>query len=391
MQSRTFRFEPAVVRRAIWLNAAFVLLGTASAHGQSGYGSNVYVSDEFTPMGYEFVGDGDTCPGGCAVDGCTPTCSVEDAACCQPCPPLWAHRTGVFGEFLYLQATGVDMVHAQQQDGTGGAGTVPFGKIAATDPDYEPAFRVGGVIARSDCSSVALSYTHYESDSVDSVVAPFVSGGGGAVGSLVHHPGAAITASPGPVTGAYGIDFQLADYEYRRLLLGDNCGWLNYSVGGRYAHLEQDFLQSGLFGGGSAGVINTMTDIEFDGGGATFGLDGEYVVGRRGFSVYSSIGVAPVVGQFSTHYDMYNESTDAYLALAEWKDDRFVTILDLEVGVAWTGPCRRWRFSAGYVASFWYNVITTAEFIDAVQANNYTDVGDTLSFDGLSARIERRF
>ena len=38
--------------------------------------------------------------------------------------------------------------------------------------------------------------------------------------------------------------------------------------------------------------------------------------------------------------------------------------------------------------SYWTNTVTTSEFIDAVQADNYTDVGDTLGFNGLVGRVE---
>lgn len=311
---------------------------------------------------------------------------------CQKCRPCaYGHCTSVWGDFLYLQATGADVAHAQQQNGTGGAGTVPFGRIDDADPDYQSGVRVGGVLGLSPYSSIAMAYTFYESDTTTFLDAPIIPGGGGAIGSLVQHPGAALIASAGPVQADYRIDFQLAEIEFRNLLVGDHLGWINYSAGLRYAKLEQDFLQTGVFGGSQGGVINTQTSSEFDGGGALFGLDGERIIGRKGFSVYGNAGVSPVVGQFSTSYSMYNESTDVLLADARWKDDRFVTILDYELGLAWTSCSGCLRLSAGYMAQFWYDAITTPELIDAVQATNYTDVGDTLSFDGVVTRVEVRF
>jgi hypothetical protein len=38
--------------------------------------------------------------------------------------------------------------------------------------------------------------------------------------------------------------------------------------------------------------------------------------------------------------------------------------------------------------SHWMNAVTTPEFIDAVQADNYTDVEDTITFDGVVTRVE---
>ncbi len=315
-----------------------------------------------------------------ASDCCETGCSD-----CQPCP--WEHRNSVWGEFLYLHATNVDMAHAQQQNGVGGAGTTPFGRIGTVDPNYQPGFRIGGNWALDSCSSIVGSYTFYESQAIDTVVP----GAGGSVGSLVHHPGAAITASAGPVNATYDIDFQLADLRYRRLLFGSDRKWVNYSIGALYGHLEQDFSQRGVFSGGSAGTLDTRTEIDFDGGGVKLGLDGERLIGCRGFSVYGRASVSPIVGQFSSDYTLQNSTTSVLLANAAWKDDRFVTILDYEFGLAWTGPCNRWRLSTGYMASFWFNAVTTPSFIDAVQADNYVEVGDTISFDGLTARVERRW
>ncbi len=327
----------------------------------------------------------------CGFAACTDRCDCGTVACGDGCCCGYGHCTSLWADFLFLHPTGADMAHAQQQNGTGGAGTVPFGVVGMTDPHYEPGFRLGGVIGLTPCSSLALAYTFFESDSSSFLEAPIVPGGGGAIGSLVHHPGIGIVSSAGPVEATYEIDFQIADFEYRRLLWGDSRGWLNYSVGARYAHLEQEFFQTGVFGGAQAGVLNTQTTSDFDGGGALFGLDGERSFGNRGFSFYGNAGVSPVVGQFTTFYEMTNETTDVLLANVLWKDDRFVTILDFELGLAWTSQSGTWRFATGYMAQFWYDVITTPEFVDAVQATNYVDVGDTLSFDGLVSRIEVRF
>lgn len=332
----------------------------------------------------EYVEASDGCDSCADADGCV-------SCCIQPsfCP--WEHRTSVWGEFLYLHATGVDMAHAQQQNGLGGAGTTPFGRIGTVNPDYEPGFRVGANWALDRCSSIAVSYSYYQSSAVDSILPPTIPGGGGSVGSLVHHPGAAITGSAGPVNATYDIDFQLVDVDYRRLWYGCNRHWLNYSLGARYGHLQQDFSQAGVFSGGLGGTIDTSTQIGFDGGGLKFGLDGERIIGCRGFSLYGRTSVSPIVGQFRSAYTMRNSTANVLLANAVWKDERFVTILDYELGLAWTGPCRHWRFTTGYTAAFWFNAVTTPSFVDAVQANNYVGTDGTISFDGLTARAEYRF
>jgi hypothetical protein len=329
-------------------------------------------------LGYPATGYGGACP--VPMVNCAPMVNIVT-------PKPMKH--GIFGEFLFLHPTGGDIAHAQQQDGTGGAGTVPFGTIGVTDLHYEPGARVGGDWAMSNCTSIAATYTWFESNASSRVEAPVIPGGGGAVGSLVQHPGAALTASAGPVDARTVLDFQLADAEYRALLLNDKCFWLIGNVGLRWGHLEQEFGQTGIFSGSQGGNIVTQSDVDFDGGGPKFGIDGGRTIGKRGFSIYARAGVSPLAGQFRSRYSMTNTTTDITLARADWNDDRLMTLLDYEVGIAWSGPQRKWRFATGYTASYWYNAVTNSDYIGAVQTGHYGDLSDTISFDGLTARIER--
>ena len=63
-------------------------------------------------------------------------------------------------------------------------------------------------------------------------------------------------------------------------------------------------------------------------------------------------------------------------------------MLDYEVGVAWTGPNGHFRAAVGYMVQAWFNAVTTPVFIDAVQADNYVNVDDTITFDGAVGRVE---
>ncbi len=343
-------------------------------------------------LGEGFYGTG--CDSGCGIgcdSGYNTGCDSGSCGSCCRCLPWWAHRSSFSGEFLYLHATDADVAHAQQQNGIGGAGTVPFGSIGKTNSHHEPAVRLALNKALTDCTSLSMSYTFFESDSLDTLEPPIIPGGGGAVGSFVHHPGASITASAGPVNAAYDIDFQLADVVFRSLWKGNDCYAVNWSVGGRYGNLVQEFQQLGVYAGGSAGIIETRSEIDFHGGGLMFGLDGERRIGCRGFSVYSRGNLSALSGRFHADYRLNNNTTDVLLAAADWQDDRIVTMLELEAGLSWTGAQGKWRSSAGYLTSFWFNTVTTSEFINTVQANSYDGVDDTLKFEGLTARIERRW
>lgn len=342
------------------------------------YGSNCYSGG---------CGGGDCNCGACYNADC---CGGECYEVCPPCGGYNQPKVAVWAEWLWLQATDSDIAHAQQQNGIGGAGTVPFGDIGTVEMDYESGARFGAAIGCSDCARVVFSWTNFETDATASLGSPDIAGGGGAVGSLVHHPGAAITASVGPVDAFNEIEVQLADVMFHRICRSSHNYYIGFLAGAQYGHLEQRFSQTGVFSGGQGGTIDTATEIKFDGGGLKAGFDGESVIGG-GISAYGRLTGAAMSGRFKSRYGMLNSTTDIALAGANWSDDRIVPNLEYELGLAWTSCRGCLRLSTGYMFSHWMNVVTTPEFIDAVQANNYVDVGDTLSFDGVVTRAELRW
>ena len=261
-----------------------------------------------------------------------------------------------FGEALYLHPTGVDMAHAQQQDGG-----VPSGLVGVADPSFDIGFRIGGEWQFDPCAAVFASYAFFE-ESTDSVLAPRPGQG---VGSLVHQ---FATGPDGTVSATYDIEFQLGDLAYRRILVQDFVGKVSVFAGGRFASLDQRFSRAADEFVPPGEIINTSTTIEFNGGGPMVGIDAARTIGGSGFSVYGHALVAALLGEFDSHYRM--EATDPTVLLAEaiWEDDRIVPMLEYELGLAWTSSAGHFRFSAGYMFSHWFNAVTTPVFVDAVQA-----------------------
>jgi hypothetical protein len=166
---------------------------------------------------------------------------------------------------------------------------------------------------------------------------------------------------------------------------------LTVFAGGRWGKLDQGFTQSGIFGGGLGGDVDTFSTINFDGGGPLVGVTGEHLIGTSRFTVYGRAMAAALAGTFDSHYRMFNDTTQALLAQSNWSDDRIVPMIDYELGVAWVGPQGRLRLALGYMTTFWFNTVTTPVWVDAVQANNYVNVSDTIAFDGAVGRIECRW
>ena len=322
----------------------------------------------------------DSCYGdSCYDDACCGTSGCRSESCCYP---KWI----VYGQYMYLRPGNEEVSYGVPIDSTGPAPPdtpIQVGREGVADIDFDSGFKVGFARSLSACSSIGAEYTHFESDveSQMSVTAP------GVIRSLVMHPSTANAAADFlDARARYDIDFQIGDINYRRIISNSECHELNWLIGGRYVNLQQDFRS--VFTNSTTREIVT-TDITFDGGGIRVGLEGERR-GSLGLMVYGRGYASFVGGKFNSDYTQSDNFAGTVVS-GGWQEDRVVSILDLEVGVGWVSPKGRFRFTGGYMFSGWYNVLNTDELIQAIQTNNTTAVGDTISFDGFVARGEVRY
>lgn len=323
---------------------------------------------------------------GHSAPGCEAPPAWEN--CCAPaCPEFWEHRSSIYGEFLFLTPRGTDLSYALPIDGTG-INAVPIGRAAVADPTFEPGFRVGGSWMLDPCTSLTANFTHYESHAFDQTSLP---GGAGFLEAELVHPNTTDVATDSLAASAsYDIDFELADINYKGIVWGGCDYALNYVLGFRYGRLEQDLRARYRI----EGLTTVDGDIGFDGFGPRIGLEGE----RRicgGFLVYGKGFANFLAGQFDADYRQANVFSGTQVATGI-EDERIVSLLELELGIGWQSKCGRVRATAGYYVGTWLNTFTMPDLIEAVQAENIDDVAvdvvdDTLTFDGLTTRIELRF
>lgn len=295
---------------------------------------------------------------------------------CAVTPP-WAHRTGLFGELLFLRARDAEVAYARPVNGN-----VPEGPLGILDPELDLGYRVGLTKAFDDCRSLNLAYTGFFSEQSDRIgVDPPRS-----LSKILVHPNEANAATNVPAaSGVYEIDFQIADLEYRFLALANDCTALNFFVGGRYGRLDQELTAA--YAG--AGLTETVTsDIEFNGAGIRLGADLE-THSRHGLFFYGKTSANLLAGEFEADY-LHSSNVDPVRVSTSWEAGRIVSILDLEMGAGWqcTSNC---RISAGYTFSNWSGVVKTDEWLSRVRNDNVRDMSDNLTFDGLVTRFEYRF
>jgi hypothetical protein len=327
------------------------------------------------------------------VGGAPAACFGDDCGHC--CPSRCRrgsclHRSGAFGEYLYWQASGVNMPYAVPQDGIGGPGTVQQGRVATLDYDHEAAFRMGAVLALNCCSSMSVTYTRFETNTEDVIAAdpPRV------IRPLVTHPGTFNAGATSQVAvAASSLEMSSLDSDYRAVLISGRKFYINYLVGGRYAELDQSFLSLFPFAPPDGATL-VATEIDFEGLGMRLGLEGERsILPKCGICLYGKAVGSLVGGEFSATYAQANQFNGLEV-FAAWEDARLVPIAELEAGLSWMTRCGRLRLSAGYYFGMWMNTVITQDWINAVQAVNFSDVGqdahDSIRFDGLVARAEVR-
>lgn len=322
----------------------------------------------------------------CQFDsGCTSCCGE---GCCNSCDlPYWAHKHGVFGDWLFLSARGQHVDYATSVDGAT-ATAVPVGRTEVLDPGYQSGYRVGGGLAIDRCSSFTIAYTNYQS-SVDGQ-RQLPGGGGGAPNAFLRselaHPNTQNVAADSLfASGTYGIDFQTGDVAFSKTLHGDCNQRLNGSIGFRYGNLEQDLRVNHA-------ILNNVlveTDIDFHGYGPRAAIDYERM-NCKGLLGYFRGGVSLLMGRFDADYRQTSVFSGPQ-ANAGIFEDRIVPQFELELGTGWQNECGNFRVTAGYLFSAWGNVLTTPSFIDGVQANELDGIDETITFDGLAVRAEILF
>ncbi len=352
-------------------------------HPQHHLQGNLGVLEEIAPSYPEL-----SCPDGGCEEACVPACETCPAPK-KRSKPRWWQKFGVHGSFLYLTARDADVPLGQPFNGDTAAAT-GIGSVAVADPDYAPAFRAGGSYHINEFSSIEGTFWWFQSNTTGSFQAPE----GTSFRNFLLLPQTPLQEGNAmALTSRYDIDFLIADGHFRGSLYKGCRGYLDYLVGGRYAHLDQDLEVVGT----GLGARTVRSTIDFDGGGPRLGLDGGYYT-KCGVFVYGRGMLSLLAGHFGAKWQQLDADAGVE-GITEIGDDRIVPITELEVGVGWVSPKGRVRVSGGYYVAAWFNTITQPSLTNSIQGAgtnpNFTHNGDnfndTLVFDGLVGSIEVRY
>lgn len=313
--------------------------------------------------------------GGCCD---TPSCEPE---CCTPC--CRRHRCAVFGDLLLLSATNVDLPYALPASGLGPV-NVLNGPAATAESQYETGFRVGANYAFDDCNSLMGTFWHFDSSDRDQESLPGT--GGSFFRALLTDPGTQNVAADSLATRSrYDIDFTMIDLVWKKAIYRNESTLVNAVVGARYAHLSQDLVATYQI----LGTTTVDMDTDFHGIGPRLGIDADSV-SSSGFLVYGNAHANFLVGVFESDYRQNNVFAGAQ-SFTSYEDSRFITQLELELGVGWQSCCGKYRITAGYYMAGWFNAVTVPALVRGVQRRQLEDLDDTIGFNGLTVRAMIQF
>jgi hypothetical protein len=316
-------------------------------------------------------------------------------------PYFFLHRTSVFGEFLFLRARDAEVAYALpiEEPALFDADIEPVGPVAVVDPDYEPAFRVGGNWAVHEGNSIAAQYTRLRVEATSAAAA----GAGTVIFPLVALPEELSDINFESASARLDIEVDQVDVDFRGLWAGCECNnyafAVNYLAGAQYAMLDQSFAATYVFEEDGEFPVFESTSVDsairFDGIGMRLGLQGERYFPNSGVFVYGSGVTTILFGEFDASFRQAEtedeEDVPVVANFTSWSAGRVVPVVDLELGAGWLGVNRHLRLSAGYRVSAWFNVVTTDDWIWAVQNSDFRDMDGTLTFDGLVTRAEWLF
>lgn len=332
---------------------------------------------------------GDSC---CATVGdCGVDCSQPmhfGSGCCPTdvCSPWYAHRSGAYGEFLYLSPGNSDILYAREQTDPQppGAGS-PTGPLGIVNIDESAGYRFGVTKCRDACSSWYAGFTRWDGASTHSITAI----GQNVLDPVLLHPSTLTNGATGQQSNATEwMSFQFIDAGMRRIYSAGPSHAINWSAGMRYGQLNQNLSVNQTIST-PTGLTNLSTDIDFYGVGFLAGLDAERQNACTGLLVYAKSSVSMLAGDWRADSRQTNQFGGGVIA-SRYEDFRLTPVLEGEVGAGWQSESGKVRLTGGFLASGWFNSISTRDYIQSFNEGNYVDMNDTISFSGLVTRLELR-
>jgi hypothetical protein len=378
----------------------------------SGYGdgsmSPYYSGESCGPL----CGCPQACSDPCCSCECDQSCGFESNSFCGLRGGSWF----VTADLLAVRAHFSDALAFATQIDTNTTPSTTVQHFHQIDYDPESSFRVGGGYRLCNCGEeIVFNFTRFRSSGDASVTAPPQGSGTTIIFPFDVNPLNGNNGQTGTVHSS--VDMNSGDLEWRKTIplggcccssCGDACGCGNSGGCGdccRPSCPAWDITWSGGIRVAQGGWdrdyfvddpqdatlnIDTRVDIDFEGVGPRFGLEGRRYFGCDGwFSTFLKGNVSLLFSRIETETRQETFITGAENITTEvQKVQEVVPVIDMEAGISAQVTCRS-TFSAGYLLSAWHDLGFRGEPVRAnIALNTSYDDANILSFDGFFVRYE---
>jgi Legionella pneumophila major outer membrane protein precursor len=316
----------------------------------------------------------------------SPSASASPLACVgDNCKPKKCHFM-IFGDFLYWTVHGADVPFAQAFDGIDPINSVPRGPVGVASPRFQPGVRVGGGASISENAWVVATFTYFRTDRDASLSAP----NGDVLHNFLVFPNTTSSAVDSLTSAiSYRIELYMGDLDYKCAFVNNSCLVMNWVAGVRYAHLDQNLVNTFQV----TGSTTVDSHIDFDGVGPRVGIEGQYQMGC-GIYGYGQGILNVLFGQYRGNTTEQNVFT-GLVGQTSVTANRAIPVLEMELGLGWLSHNGCVRLSGGYYVGSWFNTMTMTSLSSGIGGVNFTTNGnnfrDTMVFDGFVLRAEFRF
>jgi|GEM_PF-3527475 len=289
--------------------------------------------------------------------------------------PKEAEDTGPFAEakLLLLTPRGIDIDVAIIDWDTdnlaeGIARGIEFDTLSRLSTEYTVGYQF------KDNSRLSSSYWHLDTDEDFYATEP----NGGKLWVLLGS-GTSPIDDPDSVSSHLDFEIDVLDLEYTRPLFESGKLTVSGLIGLRYARIEQDLRATYVSGSNTEKI---KSHIETNMLGPKIGVIGRqtFIKNRFFFEVDGSVSLLAGNAD-ATYSDIYSGSSP-YRTFSESEYENVFPVYELDVGFGFM-PAPDLEFRAGYLVSYWTDVLTHKQFVDDVQEARSVDQGDSVAFDGI--------
>lgn len=255
----------------------------------------------------------------------------------------------------------------------------PGGTVESADWNTESGFRIGtGFRIPGQDWYFGVTWTNLSSHGNTAQEAP----AGGALYATLTRAGSYDQVDT--ATAATNFDYNVLDVEFSHRVKFSDTFNVNFSGGGRFAWINQEF--TAVYNGGPDHAVNDTVNspVYFNGAGLTAGADGQWNF-YHGLGIYARARASLLSGQFKNYLTETTANGTVGIVNVNEKNDQIVPVAEMGMGINYCSD--HWHLSVGYELTNWFSMVDSLDFPDSSNIGKVGRRTSDLSLEGLAVQL----